>query len=201
VAAYHLSQGNIGRVIDSGIIEKSPRIREMLAIRNIPIDDIIRAKKMLPPEKFNAFVKSHEGLYRDSAVGKFTAGVGAGLKDVPVERFANIGGKMSKSETAGEAVGNLAIGIKEPGIVGFNAIKRLGADSAVSGSVKSNLQGKAVDKLVKPVFSRADKLAEQGKSFGPIEGAVRKYVVNPVTYEAANYKNKATNLTKKMLLG
>jgi hypothetical protein len=199
VALYHLSQGNMQRVIDSGIIEKSPNIKSLLAKHNIPIDDIVAAKKVIPKEMYSKLIAEHEDLYRNSATGKFISGVGKGLKDVPVKNLSNIAPSMSKGEAAGEIAGNIAIGIKEPLLPGLNAVKRLGADKAVPDTIKSRFQETSMNRLVKPVFSRADKLAEQGKTFGPIEGTARKYMVNPITYEAANYKNRAMNLTRNYL--
>ena len=199
VALYHLSQGNMQRVIDSGIIEKSPNVKALLKKHNIPIDGIIAAKKVVPKETYSKFIADHEKLYRNSEIGKFVSGVGAGLKDVPVKTISNIAPSMSRAEAAGEAVGNIAIAVKEPLVPGFNAIKRLGADKSTPGSIKSKFQTTAINRLVKPVFNRADMLAEKGKSFSPTEGTARKYIINPVTYEAANYKNKATNITRNYM--
>ncbi len=198
IALYNAGKGNFLRIFNSGIIEKFPRVQKMLAEKGIPIEEIARAKKSMPREGFDRFVKAQEKIFADSPVGKFSGGLSDGLKGINLNRMGKMKPEPSMTEAAGEVAGNIGIGVVEPGIAMLNAAKRIGADMKVSpGSLKEGYQESAKKMFIDPMMRRSLSLAEQGRSFGPIEGTARKYVMNPVTYEVADYANKARVMAQK----
>ncbi len=186
VAAYYLSQGNINRVVNSGILEKSPKLRQLAEHYGLPINEIMH---MVNGAKLNkSTISELENMYRSSDLGRFGIATGKGLRTLP--RNFSVG--PTSSQASGEATGNIALGIVEPVSVMVNGIKRLGGDIGISNSiVKKKFQEGGVNLSVKPIFRRAKKLAIAGKRFGPVESAFDNYAMNPVTFMGADYANRA----------
>ncbi len=189
VAAYYLSQGKFNRVAKSGILEKTPRLVALAEEQGIPMKSIISGIR----NNSNAVTKQ-EKVYRNSEIGRIGIAAGKGLKNIPLRNLAI----PTASQASGEIVGNVALGAVEPITAIINGAKRLGGDM---GKGQSNIQkayrGMANKIAIKPELDRAKFLASKGLSFGPVEGAIRTYAVNPVTFAMADYANKARLAARK----
>ena len=202
VLLSRLSNGEFGRVLDSGALEKSPGLVALLKSKGFDIDKLLMAKRVLPKDKYNQLIAEHEALYNKSPIGQFAQGVGDSLRKIDLKKIRALKEGTARPEALSESAANVGLySLLDPTVPAVNMAKRLGADHAVPGTVKKRFQDFMNNRFVKPEFERAAELAQQGRNYGKVEGIAKKYITNPLTFEAANYRNQAEVLTRKLFGG
>ena len=194
----HLGKGNFKRVFNSPALEKSTHILDEAEKYGVNARSMLEAKKMMPRKVYDKFLRQQEELYKGSPVGKVGRGITEGLQNAKLKQFNNIG-KLTKTEAAGEAAGNIAIAPVEWGIPLLNGAKRVFTEGKADvRTTKGKIQKVGDEWAVHPLFRKAKALASQGKGFSKKDKLVNKYLMNPVTYAAADYSNKSQRIARNI---
>jgi hypothetical protein len=196
IALHYIGLGQLSKVLNSKILERSKALKTILKEYNLDVD-LLKQMKAINPKKYNEAISKLEDFYKNSKIGQFNVGLTKGVKDISPKKIHDALFKMPASEAAGEAVGNIAAGIVEPAIPITNGIKRFLADEAAPGSLKEKIQNVMNKYFVDDEIERAKKLALEGKEYPKWEFYGKKYLFNPVVQETAGLANKAGLLLNK----
>ena len=191
-----LTKGDFKKVINSKALQKSPKLQSYLKAKGIDTSVLQHANKLNPK-----LIEEYENAYKNNALGKMGKGIATKAGEIPVDNLSKIQVGTSKSEAAGETVGNILVGMHEPAMAALNGLKRLGADKGKVfgryGKLKRKGQDLVKDTFVTKVISRAAKKGQQGKEEAGWMTAAKKTLLNPFTAEASRLANSFEVISNK----
>lgn len=186
-AVLSLMRGdNLEKVLASKTFKSSRLVQNMAA------------KIGLSPEAIaGAQTGELEAILRGNGVGKILKGMGQELTGINPSTF----GKNREIERGVEALGNVGMAIKEPGIAIANGIKR-GASAQIQGHglmahAGRKLQRISSDEMVKKPLVQNFKRGLQGQRMSRASRLIKRNVVNPVTTELEDFSNQLGLLGQK----
>jgi len=192
-AALSLMNGNFEKVLKSKTFSKSEKLQSLAKDMQIgPAQAVLKANP-------NASLKGHEELFKNHPIGQLVGGMTEPLKKINPKNVQ----ATNKIQDISEGVGNLGVGIADPGVALLNMGKRYGALDHNGTSRMARGMHSAKNWLGKTfVTNPAKALTEQGA-----QNIVRSnrnknvidYVMNPVTGGMRDLGNKMGLQTNKLL--